>query len=129
MLHTLESCTQKQALCNVDFITAYMALRLSNATRCCAADTDSIASQDWLAFELTPQMVEKLSSSTDDKAINKVSITMPELTLRLELYTVHHMQSWRKASHRSNAALLFACWQHVAAAGMLNALLYDNMCC
>ena len=48
-----------------------------------AEDTITIASQDWLALELSPQVWEKLSFSSDQLAVNKATIMMPELTLRL----------------------------------------------
>ncbi len=54
-----------------------------------AGDTSMIASQDWLALELGPQVWEKLSSSSDQLAVNKTTIMMPELTIRL-VHHVHH---------------------------------------
>ncbi len=48
-----------------------------------------IASQDWLALELGPQVWEKLSSSSDQLAVNKTAIMMPELTIRLVHHPVH----------------------------------------
>ncbi len=48
-----------------------------------------IASQDWLALELGPQVWEKLSSSSDQLAVNKTTLMMPELTIRLVHHPVH----------------------------------------
>ncbi|KAL3130482.1 hypothetical protein ABBQ38_008299 [Trebouxia sp. C0009 RCD-2024] len=48
-----------------------------------AADTASVSvCPDWLAFELTQPMVDKLSSTTDKMFYSQASIAWPELTLR-----------------------------------------------
>ncbi|DBA87841.1 TPA: hypothetical protein ACH3X1_004837 [Trebouxia sp. C0004] len=44
--------------------------------------TSTVASQDWLALDLSPQVWETLSASSDQLAVNKTTIMMPELTLR-----------------------------------------------
>lgn len=40
---------------------------------------------DWLAFELTQPVVDKLSSTTDKMLPSQASITRPELTLRFAI--------------------------------------------
>lgn len=55
-----------------------------NRLSSCHADVAIGSSQpDWLAFDLTQPMIDKLSSSTDKMLPNKAAITMPNLTLRL----------------------------------------------
>ena len=50
---------------------------------CCAGDAIARVPRDWLAFQLTPQVLVKLSLTTDDVTGNKASITNPQLTVRL----------------------------------------------
>ena len=49
----------------------------------CCADVPVGSSQpDWMAFDLTQHMIDKVSSSTDKMLPNKAAITMPNLSLR-----------------------------------------------
>ena len=53
-----------------------------------ACYADSMAASvcpDWLAFELTQPMIDKVSSTTDRMVPSKATITRPELTLRCVL--------------------------------------------
>lgn len=54
---------------------------------CVAGAAASYSGTDWLMFEVTQPVMEKLSSSSDKMLPNKATITVPELTLRLTCYT------------------------------------------